>query len=124
MVLDINLPNLITFVISLLVFCGVMFDAIRMRVKIRILDRQNLQLEIDKVTLISQLNQINMENDIKSVEKTDGFLKFVSDSRDWAFDYIEDVQQALRAYDMALGMDDAQILNEAYKKLIDLLPKE
>jgi hypothetical protein len=48
----------------------------------------------------------------------------VSDSRDWAFTYIEDVQQAIQAYDVALSTDDAVVINIAYKKLISFLPDE
>jgi hypothetical protein len=35
------------------------------------------------------------KNENVSVEKTDGFLKFISESRDLAFEYIEKVQDSL-----------------------------
>jgi aspartyl/asparaginyl-tRNA synthetase len=43
------------------------------------------------------------QRDAVSVEKTDGFLRFVSESREWAFKYIEDVQSAIKIFEEELG---------------------
>lgn len=122
--LTINIPNLIVFAISLVVFSLVMIDVIRTRVKIRKLNAENTQLHVDQLIYMSKLAEMVSERDNKSIEQTEGFLKFVSDSRDWAFQYIEDVQQALMVYDVALNTKDAKIINDAYKKLIDFLPED
>jgi hypothetical protein len=79
---------------------------------------------VEKAALIMRIEELMSVDDAQKIENTDGFLKFVSDSRDWAFKYIEDVQEALRKYDDALHTDDAKIINEAYSKLIDFLPKD
>ena len=101
-----------------------MFDAIRVRVKARHLNAELAQVRVDNVIFLEQLEKLVAERDVKTVEETDGFLNFLSNSRDWAFDYIEDVQQALRAYDIALSTDDAKLMNEAYTKLISFLPND
>ena len=124
LVLDFNLQELITFTISLVVFCLVLIDAIRIRVKNRKLNAQLIQAEVDNTVYVLQLAEMVQQRDAKSVEETDGFLKFISESRDWAFQYIEDVQQALMVYDVALNTDDAKIINDAYKKLISFLPND
>lgn len=52
------------------------------------------QLSIDKQILVDQLAQEVIKN--QAIHNTDGFLKFVSDSRDWAFQYIEEVQVVIQ----------------------------
>jgi hypothetical protein len=34
--------------------------------------------------------------DDKKIEQTDGFVRFISQSRDWAFEYIEKVQESIK----------------------------
>ena len=124
MVLDINLPNLIIFVIAILVMTACIIDAIRIRIRLRRAHNDLTQAQVDSTIYMLEMAKLVEERDSKSVEETQGFLKFVSDSRDWAFKYIEDIQEALDEYDAALNTDDAKIINEAYKKLIDFLPKD
>jgi hypothetical protein len=87
-------------------------------------EKQVRQLTLDKAILITEFAKVIEKQSNQSIEETEGFLKFVSDSRDWAFTYIEDVQQAIQAYDVALSTDDAAVINIAYKKLISFLPDE
>ena len=87
-------------------------------------EKQVRQLTLDKAILITEFAKVLEKQNNQSIEETEGFLKFVSDSRDWAFTYIEDVQQAIQAYDVALSTDDAAVINIAYKKLISFLPDE
>jgi hypothetical protein len=79
---------------------------------------------IEKTAMVARIEQLESARDSDTVENTEGFLRFISESRDWAFTYIEDVQQALTAYDVALSTDDAKIINEAYKKLISFVPDD
>lgn len=87
-------------------------------------ERKIRQLTIDKAIFMGELAKMLEKQDNKAIEETEGFLKFISESRDWAFTYIEDVQQALMTYDVALSTDDAKIINDAYKKLISFLPED
>jgi predicted PurR-regulated permease PerM len=107
-------------------------------------------LQVKQIIAISF--QLNYENDLlqkqierivenQKLEQSDGFLKFVSDSRDWAFQYIEEVQSALKEFDnevapefewaktfgMVLGETTHTIvlkkISEAYDKLKLVLPE-
>lgn len=72
---------------------------------------------LEKYTLGKTLEKARLENDSKKLEKDNGFIKFISESRDWAFNYIEEVQDAIKNY--SVKKDD-----ESYNKLINFLPKE
>lgn len=74
-------------------------------------------------------------------EKSDGFVKFLSDSRDWAFQYIENVQKSLNDFDEKIqpilkwtdkysevngespNSKSLKEISEAYKELREVLPK-
>ncbi len=91
--------------------------------------------------LNSQANSgINMSDDTLHKEN---FIKFLSDSRDWAFEYIESVQKGLTKfvsdvdadvlhfdeYGEALSMSrpdykSMKNISKAYKELKELLPEE
>lgn len=52
------------------------------------------KLDEIRIALATELVNTYSNND----ETKDNFLKFVSDSREWAFDYIEDVQNSLKEF--------------------------
>jgi hypothetical protein len=56
-----------------------------------------------------------------SIEQTDGFVKFLSESRDWAFNYIEDVQSSIKSLKDAKdnGKNTRAELNKLFKFLPD-----
>jgi hypothetical protein len=72
----------------------------------------------------------------------ENFIKFLSNSRDWAFEYIEDVQDGIKEFIDSVDPDmmyfdeygevgsayphyDAMVrINNSYKKLKELMPKE
>ena len=108
----------------------------------------NVILFIDNTKLKANLNQSILDNDIignklyesvanKNVEGSEGFLKFVTQSRDWAFEYIESVQSALTDFVETVGptmeyydkfgrINETPSMNtvfEAYIKLIKILPE-
>jgi hypothetical protein len=81
------------------------------------LEGLTLFLGIASIYLIIKINQVNKINAVlgqtilddlttKTIEKEsneeylvqENFLKFVSDSREWAFDYIENTQEHLRLF--------------------------
>jgi hypothetical protein len=101
-----------------------------------------LQAMTDKYLLEQKIKELYQDIENSKLEQTDGFLKFVSDSRDWAFQYIEEVQSALSEFDKAVrpqlewattyGMvngenahtETLEKISEAYAKLKEVLPKE
>ena len=118
-----NLLDLLIFIGIAVAFFGMAVAVLVMAIKVRKLIKLNVQTQMDNFILLSELDKMVQEKDDKSVEQSDGFLKFISESRDWAFEYIENIQSALNEYDAALHTTDAKVINDAYKKLIDLLPK-
>ena len=116
-----NTLDLIIFIGMSVVITMLIFLLIKISLRNRQLFAQSVQAEMDRIMTMMQLEKLKGSND---VEKTDGFLKFVSDSRDWAFEYIENAQKVIEEYDEALSTQDAAKINIAYKKLIELLPKE
>lgn len=87
--------DLIIFSIFIVSFCSLAFYSINLKVKNITLTKKNLQLAIDRNIFADKLLEEIRISETKSVENTDGFLKFVSQSRDWAFDYIENVQKTI-----------------------------
>ena len=106
------------------------------------------QIKKNRIILANTLNLLLMQQSISDANKTDkeesneAFLKFVSDSRDWAYQYIEDVQSSLGkfisdiepeiAYFDEYGVVGAAYphyhsmkkISTAYKELKKMLPDE
>ena len=63
-----------------------------------------VQKRANKVIIAKTLEAMLMQQLIKGTDKTDkdqaneDFLKFISDSRDWAYQYIEEVQAGLKSF--------------------------
>lgn len=96
-------------------------------------ESQVRQLNIDKAVVMAELAKILDKQENKNIEETEGFLKFVSESRDWAFQYIEDVQAALEEYRQVadtiplskeISVEVAEKNAAAYDKLMSFLPEE
>lgn len=99
------------------------------------LRKENLEL---KKTLIDIYKNGLMETD----QAKEDFIKFISDSREWAFEYIENVQKELNRFVDAVDNDIKHFdefgivasasphyktlknISEAYKELKILLPDE
>lgn len=104
-------------------------------IRTMILSREIKEL---KEAFVTELFNAYSDND----STKDSFLKFVSDSREWAFEYIENVQVQLKDFiDVAdkefsyfdeygiitEGMphyESMKIISNEYKKLKSLLPEE
>jgi hypothetical protein len=78
------------------------------------IDRSAMSEEIDRLNFI-----VNNSSDIN-----DGFVKFLSESRDLAFEYISEVQLAIESLKIAMELNDENMISESYKKLISFLPSE
>jgi hypothetical protein len=82
-----------TLSVSFIIFYSILFK--------KFVDQKNIlaKLVFDNFTLeklIELQNDKNLQTN-ESVHK-ENFLKFVSESRDWAFDYIEEVQEGLSKF--------------------------
>jgi predicted solute-binding protein len=86
--------------------------------------------------------ELNKESRSDSDIHKDNFIKFISDSRDWAFEYIEEVQVGLKRFVDEIAPEinyfkeyghvsaiqpnyfSLKKITEAYEELLTLLPKE
>lgn len=129
--------------IILSVLCVFLFIAALHQRKARVdLLNKYVAVEIEKSVILDKLSEAFKEIQAKDVEESDGFLKFISESRDWAFQYIEEVQAALKAFDSAItpkleyalkygSMESNSVnkqllleINEEYLKLKQMLPND
>ena len=103
-----------SFIVLLIVSFGLNIDA---WLKNRKLDKDKASLVLEKYILAKKLETILTENESKKLEKDDGFIKFLSQSRESAFTYIEEVQEAIGNYANDKTEDN-------YNKLISFLPNQ
>jgi len=136
-----NIVNLITFVILFFTILGLLFLIIKSNVQKKNITAMYIQGELDKYSIIKKLEEVSNELSIAKLSESDGFIKFISQSRDWAFQYIEEVQSALKEFDSEVvhkfewaktygivtnGGTHSKVLNEismAYEKLKSVLPE-
>jgi hypothetical protein len=132
------------FGLFIFLFFVISVDDIRLRFKVYKLDKEVQQHILNYIIISGKMEEMVKKEDVKKIEETEGFLKFVSDSRDWAFQYIEKVQIAIKNFQdifhpiaeqyykdkkvyglpTAINQEEFGKLFEAYKKLIDELPTE
>lgn len=113
----ISVVDLIAFSIYLVSGLILIISNVKLRSKKTSLATKLLQTELEKQTILSMLEKTLDEKESNDIEKTEGFLKFVSDSRDWAFNYIEEVQAALNKFTKDVDADLKYILK--YGQLIE-----
>lgn len=117
-----NITELIIFISVVVVVTAQVALSVLLALKVRSLRKDLVQSEVDKFIFVTQLDKMIQEQDTKNIEGTDGFLKFVSESRDWAFGYIEEVQQAIIQFKKSVDTDTGY--EDAYAKLLTFLPDE
>jgi molecular chaperone DnaK (HSP70) len=101
-------------------------------VAISIVLRVRLKQAEETIALQDDNNMLLLDEIAKSqdreaslkLEKTDGFVKFLSESRDWAFSYIEDVQKSIQGLINAMSINDKAKILEYYNELQRFLPEE
>jgi hypothetical protein len=115
--------------------------SILLSMKIFVLRKRVMSLAISLVKVEEIFNSTKKEDSDSDVHK-ENFIKFLSDSRDWAYLYIEDVQKGLSkfvddiepeiAYFDEYGLvgeayphyHSMKKISQAYKELKKLLPEE
>jgi hypothetical protein len=125
-----NLFEILSLVLVTILFSFLLIQNISVKFKLKNIKAKILQEQIDKVVLYDKLEELMGQNDI-SGQSNDGFLKFVSQSRDWAFGYIEEAQKAIEEFQLVAtpilynnseesGIKDLIV---AYEKLLEMLPE-
>lgn len=92
-------------------------DDIRIRIQRKSLTNSLIEASLDNLALQDELAaSSNIPSD------TEGFIKFLSESRESAFDYIEDVQSAISNLDFAMKSGDQDLIAKAYVDLMTHMP--
>jgi len=129
------------FTIALLVFVGLIITNISTRLQNNKLKASLAQESINRAIVMKEMQKLMAEIDTKNSNQNDGFLKFVSESREAAFKYIEEVQAAIGQFDDRVGpivkhyketgkvlerkpSELVRELTEAYDNLMTSMPKE
>ncbi len=117
------------------------FRNILLRRKIQEAITDKLQANVNANIIRSEYTRALQEVENMKLEKSDDFVKFLSDSRDWAFEYIEDAQEKIsefdkqiqeiaewnRTYGSVVGdtphSSKIEEINLAYDKIRSLLPE-
>jgi len=106
--------------------------------------KELLTTSIDNAVMKEYIDIINSQEKTvpDKLADSESFIKFLSDSRDWAFEYIENVQKELQSFVSAVDPDleyfdkygevgsayphyeAMKRISIAYKQLKNLLPKE
>lgn len=79
------------------------------------------QLVLDKEVLANKLDKVVLEN---SKEVSEGFIKFLSESREAAFSYIESVQNSVQNYLAAHESGNNDKIVTARMELFSHLPEQ
>jgi hypothetical protein len=110
--------------------------------KLTLMAQEYATLYIDQIALEKFVESMNLDSVSDQEVHKENFIKFLSDSRDWAFTYIEDVQTELKKFieeiepeidyfkeygdlaSMQPNYYSMKKITEAYDKLVKLLPEE
>jgi hypothetical protein len=112
-----------SFVIFIITFVIMFFKLIRLR-------NNSVKLKLQIIDLVQRNELLKKALDSKEsghVEKTEGFLNFVTQSRDWAFEYIEDVQRVVNSVltkteaTVKYHKEFSSVVIEPYKTQMDVL---
>ena len=131
----------ISFVIFIVIFFILVFDNLRLRLVHRSNIVRLLEVATERNIIAAKLLESTEQILEPSPEASEGFLKFISDSREWAFDYIENVQVGINKFISDAGpsieywekygsvMDTPldigmQKISISYKELKSLLPED
>lgn len=83
-----------------------------------------IQESADKEVVAKKLDETVAMINNTNVEDKDGFIKFLSQSREWAFEYIENVQTAIKVLDEAMQSKDDEEINQSYQELLKFIPND
>lgn len=112
--------DLIALIILTVIAFMLLFGTLFFRNKYRNALMSVAQLIIDKEKLAYQLDKVQLEN---SKEVNEGFIKFLSDSRQAAFDYIEQVQSVIQNYLTAVENNNQEAAEAFRIELFSYLPE-
>lgn len=125
--------NIVAFAVWILSISFLVFYIFRLSLKLKSSLETVDQMSLDRELLINKIVKLSSEIDANKLKEDDGFIKFLSQSREWAFSYIEEVQKHMSDFQQTVGPvidkvkdldnDDIKTIIEAYENLAKLMPK-
>jgi len=134
--------ELIAFSFFIILFFMLIVKNVRLSIKLSALTLELIKAHVDKTLISEKLEEVSLKNDNKTDSSSEAFLKFVSDSRDWAYQYIDEVQESLNKFITDIEPEIAYFdeygvvgnayphyhsmkkISSAYKELKKLLPDD
>jgi hypothetical protein len=134
--------DLIAFLIVISLFFMLIVKYVRVSIKLSQTTLELIKAHVDKTLISEKLSDLAEQPKDTSDQSAEAFLKFISDSRDWAYAYIEEVQTSLTKFvsdvepefvyfdtygdTMAAkpNYDSMKKISGAYKELKKLLPED
>jgi hypothetical protein len=118
------------------------FKNVHLRIKLSSTTVELLKAHIDKTILSEKLTELSEKKNKLEDPSSEAFLKFISDSREWAYQYIDDVQKSLDKFITDVepsilyfdtygeimaaepNYNSMKKISRAYKELKKLLPED
>jgi len=117
--IDVIVTSVIYALLTLLVaYLG--FRNVLLRRKVNDAIAEQLQITINLNIIRSELSKALQEIENMKLEKSDDFVKFLSDSREWAFTYIEDAQEKISEFDKQI--QEVAEWNKTYGSVVGETP--
>ena len=129
--------DFIIFSIFLVFITLLSISTIKTKIKNVELLEKFLESSIEKALITEKLESEFLKNSKNASSDEQGFVNFLSQSRDWAFEYIESVQEKIKDFESEVlpiinslekeSIEDFKLstikMAESSKKLIKLLPE-
>lgn len=121
----------IIYISSIIIFVTLLYLYIISNIRYRNLLAHFTKTQIEKEFFKEKLTEYISSRENKKVEQTEGFVRFISQSREAAFEYIESVQKdiaELKDYfdknGLNLTVEQAEEMAKRIEKVIGHLPEE
>jgi uncharacterized membrane protein YvbJ len=130
------------FTLFIILFFILVFKNVQLKVKLSSTTLELIKAHLDKTILSEKLVELSEKKNKLEDPSSEAFLKFISDSRDWAYTYIDEVQSSLNkfitdlepeilyfdTYGDLMGAEpnynSMKKISGAYKELKKLLPED
>jgi hypothetical protein len=137
-----DIVNVIINIITTIIVALLAFENLKLRSEKKKISANFIQATIDNGVLYEKFNELVSEKEKSKLEQSDGFIKFISESRDQAFNYIEKTQDEIKkfsdkvepqvkyietygqAYTLEPYSEMLKTIAEAYRELMQVLPNE
>jgi hypothetical protein len=86
----------VSFTLFIVVFFMLIFKNVQLKRKLSATTLELITAHMDKTITANKLSEINNKTDMD--KSSEDFLNFISESRDWAFQYIENVQEKVNKF--------------------------